>query len=181
LNCDLRFAIERLSGCHPLPFNRKLQIENRPSSLEFVVSAEACPLPSRSPGVEAATVDRMLQAKRIAVVGMSDDPDRPSHGIGGYLLAHGYEVIPVNPKHDQVLGRKCYASLQDVPGAVDLVNVFRRPEFCADVTRQAIEAGAKGVWLQAGIRNEAAQRLAADAGIDFVQDRCIMVEHMQRR
>ena len=143
--------------------------------------AESCPLPSRSPAVEASAIDRMLKAKRIAVVGMSDDPDRPSHGIGGYLLAHGYEVIPVNPSHDAVLGKKCYPSLADVPGEIDLVNVFRRPEFCADVTREAIAAGAKGVWLQAGIRNEEAKRLAAEAGIGFVQDRCIMVEHTQRR
>jgi predicted CoA-binding protein len=145
------------------------------------MSAEFCPLPSRSPGAETSAVDRMLQARRIAVVGMSDDPDRPSHGIGGYLVAHGYEVIPVNPTHEQVLGLKCYASLAEVPGKVDLVNVFRRPEFCAEVTRQAIAAGARAVWLQAGIRSEEAKQLAAEAGIDFVQDRCIMVEHMQRR
>jgi predicted CoA-binding protein len=123
----------------------------------------------------------MLQARRIAVVGMSDDPSRPSHGIGGYLASHGYEVIPVNPNHDQVLGQKCYARLSDVPGEIDLVNVFRRPQFCADVTRDAIAKGAKGVWLQAGIRNEEARKLAEDAGVDFVQDRCIMVEHMGRR
>jgi predicted CoA-binding protein len=142
---------------------------------------EACPLPSRSPGDEAAAVDRMLAAKRIAIVGMSDDPSRPSHGIGSYLLSHGYDVVPVNPTHDQVLAKKCYANLSDVPGKIDLVNVFRRPEFCADVTRQAIEIGVEGVWLQAGIRNEEARDLAREAGIDFVQDRCIMVEHMDRR
>ena len=145
------------------------------------MSAEYCPLPSRSPAVEMAAVDRMLQAKRIAVVGMSDDPSRPSHGIGGYLAAHGYEVIPVNPTHEKVLGRKCYARLADVPGKIDLVNVFRRGEFCDDVTREAIAAGAAGVWLQSGIRNEEARALAEQAGIDFVQDRCLMVEHMQRR
>ena len=145
------------------------------------MSAESCPLPSRSPGAESSAVDRMLQAKRITIVGMSDDPSRASHGIGGYLRANGYEVIPVNPNHEMVLGLKCYARLADVPVEIDLVNVFRRPEFCADVTREAIEAGAKGVWLQAGIRNEKAQALAAEAGVDFVQDRCIMVEHMQRR
>jgi uncharacterized protein len=80
-----------------------------------------------------------------------------------------------------VFGQKCYARLSDVPGEIDLVNVFRRPQFCADVTREAIEAGAKGVWLQAGIRNEDARILAEEAGVDFVQDRCIMVEHMARR
>jgi len=142
---------------------------------------ESCPLPLREPGAESAAVDRMLKAKRVAIVGMSDDPSRPSHGIGGYLAAHGYDVIPVNPNHDEVLGQKCYARLSDVPGEIDLVNVFRRPQFCADVTREAIEAGAKGVWLQAGIRNEEARKLAEEAGVDFVQDRCIMVEHMARR
>ena len=143
--------------------------------------SEQCPLPLRTPGAESAVVDRMLKAKRIVVVGMSDDPSRPSHGIGGYLAAHRYEVIPVNPNHDEVLGQKCYARLSDVPGGIDLVNVFRRPQFCAEVTREAIEAGAKGVWLQAGIRNEEARKLAEEAGVDFVQDRCIMVEHMARR
>ena len=145
------------------------------------MSTEYCPLPSRSCDAETAAVDRMLKAKRVAVVGLSDDPSRPSHGIASYLLAHGYDVIPVNPNHAEVLGRKCYARLADVPGLIDLVNVFRRSEACADVTADAIAAGAKGVWLQAGIRNEEARRLAEEAGIDFVQDRCIMVEHMQRR
>ena len=145
------------------------------------MSAEACPLPSRLPGQEASAIDRMLTAKRIAIVGMSDDPMRPSNGIGGYLMSHGFEIIPVNPNHEKVLGLKCYASLADIPGGVDLVNVFRRPLACADVTRDAIAIGAKGVWLQSGIRNEEAKRLAEEAHIDFVQDRCIMVEHMSRR
>src|SRR3954451_4512781 len=132
------------------------------------MTSEYCPLPSRSPGAESAAIDRMLKAKRVAVVGLSDSPDRPSHGIAGYLIDHGYEVIPVNPAHDQVLGMKCYAKLSDVPGKIDLVNVFRRSEFCEDVTRQAIAAGAGGVWLQAGIRNEAARRAAEEGKIDFV-------------
>jgi predicted CoA-binding protein len=145
------------------------------------MSSEYCPLPSRLCAAESAAVDRMLQANRIAVVGLSDDPTRPSHGIAGYLIEHGYDVIGVNPTHQTVFGRKCYARLADVPGPIDLVNVFRRSEFCADVTRDAIAVGAKGVWLQSGIRNEEARQLAEAAGIDFVQDRCIMVEHMQRR
>ena len=145
------------------------------------MSEESCPLPLRTPGAESSAVDRMLQAKRVAVVGMSDDPDRPSHGIGGYLASHGYEVIPVNPSHAEVMGLTSYPTLADVPGEIDLVNVFRLAQFCADVTRDAIARGAKGVWLQAGIRNEQARKLAEDAGIDFVQDRCIMVEHMGRR
>ena len=130
--------------------------------------------------MEAAAVDRMLKAKRIAVVGMSDDPSRPSNGIGGYLISHGYEVIPITPTHQSIMGRKCYPTLADVPGKIDIVNVFRRPEFCADVVKDAIAVGAKGVWLQSGIRNDEGRVLAADAKIDFVEDRCIMVEHMQR-
>ena len=143
--------------------------------------SEQCPLPLRTPGAESSAVDRMLKAKRVAVVGLSDDPNRPSHGIAGYLEAHGYEVIPVNPNHRSVNERRCYPSLADVPGEIDLVNVFRRAQFCTDVTRQAIARGVKGVWLQAGIRNEEARNLAEEAGVDFVQDRCIMVEHMGRR
>jgi predicted CoA-binding protein len=142
---------------------------------------EACPLPSRAAGAEASAVDRMLQAKRIAVVGMSDDPMRPSNGIGLYLASHGYEVFAVNPNHQKIGKLKCYAKLADVPGPIDVVNVFRRSEFCADVVREAIAAGAKGVWMQAGIRNDEARKLAETAKIDFVQDRCIMVEHMQRQ
>ena len=144
------------------------------------MSADACPLPSRSPGAEAAAVDRMLQAKRVAVVGMSDDPSRPSHGIGGYLLAHGYEVFPVNPNCQTVMGKKCYAKLSDVPGPIDLVNVFRRPLACPDVVRDAVAVGAKGVWLQSGIISDEAKRLAQEAGIPFIQNRCIMVEHSRR-
>ena len=78
------------------------------------------------------------------------------------------------------MGLKSYATLKDVPGEADVVNVFRRPEFCAEITRDAIAIGAKGVWLQSGVRNEEAKRLAQSAGIDFVQDRCIMVEHRMR-
>ena len=144
------------------------------------MSGEACPMPSRGQGSDAGAIERMLGAGRIAIVGLSDDPGRPSYQIASYLKAEGYEVVPVNPTHDTVLGMTCYPSLGDVPGEVDVVNVFRRPEFCADVTRDAIAIGAKGVWLQSGIRNEEAKKLAQSAGIDFVQDRCIMVEHRMR-
>ncbi|MGH7215106.1 MAG: CoA-binding protein [Tepidisphaeraceae bacterium] len=141
---------------------------------------DSCPLPKPSGDGEFGAIARMLSAKRIAIVGLSDDPSRPSHEIGEYLLSQGKEIIPVNPTHTQVLGRRCYARLADVPGPIDLVNVFRRPEFCADVTREAIAAGARGVWLQSGITNAEAKKLADDVGIDFVQNRCIMVEHAQR-
>jgi predicted CoA-binding protein len=123
----------------------------------------------------------MLKARRVAIVGLSDDPSRPSYRIAGYLIGHGFDVVGVNPKHETVLGRPCYRSLEDVPGPVDLVNVFRRPLACGDVARSAVATGAKGLWLQSGIRNGDAQRIASEAGIDFVQDRCIMIEHMSQR
>ena len=120
----------------------------------------------------------MLVAKRVAVVGLSDDPSRASHGVASYLQSAGKEIIPVNPNYDRVLGVKCYPSLEEVPGRIDVVDVFRRPEFCADVVRSAVAVGAKGVWLQSGIVSEEARRIAAEAGIDFVQDRCMKVDHM---
>ena len=141
-------------------------------------SEGACPLPGDLPDDEAAVIRRMLGGKKIAVVGLSDDPNRPSYDVARYLLSVGKEIIPVNPNHAKVLGLKCYPSLDQVPEPVDVVDVFRRPEFCADVVRDAIAAGAKGVWLQTGIVSDEAERIAAEAGIDFVQDRCLKVEHM---
>jgi predicted CoA-binding protein len=120
----------------------------------------------------------MLAARRIAVVGLSDDPTRASHGVASYLRSVGKDIIPVNPNHPTAMGLKCYPSLEDVPGPIDVVDVFRRAEFCADVVRSAVAVGAKGVWLQAGIVSPEAERLARDAGIDFVQDRCMKVDHM---
>lgn len=140
---------------------------------------EACPLPSTPEDrSEAAAVRRMLAGKRIAVVGLSDDPSRPSHGVASYLRSVGKEVIPVNPTHATVMGLKCYASLEAVPGPIDVVDVFRRPEHCADVVRSAIAVRAKGVWLQTGIVSDEARQIARRAGIDFVEDRCMKVDHM---
>jgi len=141
---------------------------------------EACPLPRKPSDDEETIIRRLLRAQRIAIVGLSDDPSRPSHEIGEYLLSHGKTIVPVNPKHASVLGLKCYASLVEVPGPIDLVNVFRRPEYCARVACDAVAVGAKGVWLQSGIVNNEARDLAQLAGIDFVQNRCILVEHMRR-
>jgi predicted CoA-binding protein len=125
-------------------------------------------------------IRHLLQAKRIAVVGLADDPSRPSHYVSEYMMENGKEVIPVNPNHEQVLGKQCYKSLKDVPGSIDLVNVFRRPSFCPEVVRDAIAVGAKGIWLQSGIISEEAQKLAREAGIPFIQNRCLMVEHSRR-
>ena len=144
------------------------------------MEGESCPLPVRKGDSEAEVIARLLAANRIAVVGLSDDPSRPSFGIASYLLSAGKQVIPVNPNLKRVLGLACYPSLEAAPGPVELVNVFRRPEHCADVVRSAIAVKARGVWLQSGIINGEARALAAKAGIDFVQNRCIMVEHMHR-
>lgn len=142
---------------------------------------DACRLPTPAPADEGAAIDRMLGGRRVAVVGLSNDPYKASHGVAAYLRSAGYEIIPVNPNHDEVLGERCYPSLRSVPGPIDVVDVFRRPEHCADVVRDAIAVGAKGVWLQQGIESAEAERLAREARIDFVQDRCLKVEHMMRR
>ncbi len=128
----------------------------------------------------AATIRRLLAAKRIAIVGLSDNPSRPSHGVAAYLRSVGKEILPVNPNHAKVMGVTCYRSLKDIPGPIDLVDVFRRPQFCAAVARQAVEVGAKGLWLQSGIRSHEAREIARKAGIDYVEDRCLKVEHMHR-
>jgi predicted CoA-binding protein len=140
------------------------------------MSNEACPLPDRSRSVDAV-VRRMLEGKRIAVIGLSDDPTRPSHGVASYLRSAGKEIIPVNPNCATVMGLRSYAALEDVPGKIDVVDVFRRAEHCPEIVRSAIKLGIKGVWLQSGIRSDEARDLATRAGIDYVQDRCMMVEH----
>ena len=145
------------------------------------MSGEYCALPANSDNDEHAIIQRLLKLNRIAVVGLSDDPSRPSHYVSKYMQSHGKEIIPVNPSHEAVFDVKCYRSLDDVPGEVELVNVFRRPNAVPDVVRAAIRKGAKGIWLQAGITSEEGRRLAREAGIDYVEDRCIMVEHRARR
>lgn len=127
-------------------------------------------------------VEQLLEAQRIAVIGLSDEPSRPSYYVSEYLQQAGKEIYPVNPTVLEVLGRRCYAKLDHVPAPpVDLVLVFRRPAACGEVAKEAVNIGAKGLWLQSGIRNEEAQRICAEAGIPFVQDRCIMIEHGARK
>jgi len=142
------------------------------------MSNEACPLPVPPSASEEATIQRLLRAKSIAVVGLTDDPSRPSHDVSSYLQDHGYEITPVNPGLATALGKRAYKSLAELPAPPDVVLVFRRPEHCAQVAKDAVAAGAKGLWLQAGIQNDEAKRIAAEAGIPFVQDRCMKVEHI---
>lgn len=125
---------------------------------------------------EAEQIRRMLDGRRIAIVGLSDDPSRPSHDIARVLLSRGKQVVPVNPNVSQVLGLECVASLSEAEGPIDVVNVFRRAEYCPDIVRAAIAVGARGVWLQSGIASPEARHLADEAGIDYVEDRCIKVE-----
>ena len=113
----------------------------------------------------------------IAVVGLSPNPSRDSHRVAFYLLAQGYTVIPVNPKEEAILGQKCYPSLADIPVPVDMVDVFRASEHAPEVARQAAAIGAKSLWLQEGVISGQAEAIAKQAGLAFVQDRCLMVEH----
>lgn len=126
-------------------------------------------------------VDKVLgYARRIAVVGLSDRPDRASLGVASYLLDHGYDIIPVNPTIDEVLGLRAYPSLADVPGEIDLVDVFRRPEHLVDVARQAADVGVRALWLQLGLRSGEARSVAEEAHMDFVEDACLKVEVARR-
>lgn len=120
----------------------------------------------------------MLAANRIAVVGLSDDPSRPSYQVAAYLKSVGKEIVPINPTAKTIMGLTSYPSLEEAPRPIEVVDVFRRPEFCADVVRSAIAIGARGVWLQSGITSLESEQLAREAGIDFVQDRCLKVDHM---
>jgi predicted CoA-binding protein len=113
----------------------------------------------------------------IAVVGLSSNHMRPSNGVGEYLVRVGYRVIPINPNETEVLGEKSYARLEDVPEKIDLVDVFRRPEFVPDIVESAIRVGAKTVWLQEEVVHEAAAERARAAGLNVVMDRCILKEH----
>ncbi|SFS44785.1 CoA-binding protein [Marininema halotolerans] len=120
----------------------------------------------------------LSEAKNIAVVGLSANPERTSHMIAKALQAVGYRIFPVNPTlSEPVLGEKPYASVKEIPEPIDIVDVFRRSEHCYPVAQDAVEAGAKTLWLQQGIINEEAAALAKEAGLNVIMDRCIKVDH----
>ncbi len=125
--------------------------------------------------------DLLERTKTIAVVGLSDNPLRPSHGVSAYMQSRGYRIIPVNPAIESSLGEKAYASLLDVPEKIDLVNIFRRPEFVEEVVDEAIQLKVPAVWMQEEIIHEKAAEKARQAGIFVVMDRCILVEHRARQ
>jgi hypothetical protein len=123
------------------------------------------------------------RTKRIALVGASADPDRPSHGVMRQLLDAGYDVVPINPTVESVLGRKAYPTLEEAAaatGGFDMVDVFRRPEHTPDVARSAVAIGAKSLWLQLGVVNWEAAQIAHDGGLEVVMDRCTAIEERRR-
>lgn len=127
------------------------------------------------------TINRILdECQTIAVVGLSSNPGRASNGVARYIKEQGYRVIPVNPNEQRVLGEKAYPSLADVPGKIDLVDIFRRSEAAGSVVDDAIKIGAKAVWLQEGVIDRAAAGRAQEAGLLVVMDRCWLKEHARR-
>jgi len=124
------------------------------------------------------TIQRVLRdAKTIAIVGLSGNVLRASYFVGFYLQRHGYRVIPVNPREPQILGERSFASLRDVPVAVDIVNVFRAPAALPGIAREAVAIGARCLWCQFTVINEEGARIAEDGGLAVVMDRCMKVEH----
>jgi predicted CoA-binding protein len=129
-----------------------------------------------------STIPEILQsAKIIAVVGLSSRRFRPSYGVSEYMQSAGYRIIPVNPNETEILGEKVYATLDEVPGSIDIVNIFRRPEFVPEIVDAAIRKNAKAIWMQEGVENAEAEQKARQAGLFVVADRCILKEHRKHR
>jgi uncharacterized protein len=124
--------------------------------------------------------DLLTRSRSIAVVGLSHDPMRPSHGVSAYMQSHGYRIIPVNPQITGCLGEKAYATLLDVPEKIDIVNIFRRPEFVEEVVDQAIQVKVPAIWMQEDVIHVKAAQKAREAGIFVIMDRCILKEHKAR-
>jgi uncharacterized protein len=132
----------------------------------------ACPLD------EISNLRRILRAcRRVAIVGLSAEWHRPSFFVAKYLQQHGFRVIPVNPRYETILGERCYARLEDIPEPIDMVDVFRRSADVGPIADSAIAIGAKCLWQQIGVTNEAAAARARAAGLDVVMDRCVKIEH----
>ncbi len=131
-------------------------------------------------GTADPILDILEKCKKLAVVGLSSKPSRPSYGVAAYMKAHGYRIIPVNPNEQSVFGEKAYATLDDIPDAIEVVVIFRRSEFVAEVVQAAIRKHAMVVWMQEGVIHEEAAAGARAAGLFVVQDRCILKEHAKR-
>ena len=127
----------------------------------------------------SSTIKKIFELKTIAVVGMSPKPERPSHYVALYLQENGYEIIPVNPGHDEIAGLRSYPSLIDIQVNVDIVDVFRRSEFVEPIAKDTIKIGAKALWLQDNVVNIDAGKLAEDAGLMVVMNDCMLRQHRQ--
>jgi predicted CoA-binding protein len=117
------------------------------------------------------------EAKTVAVVGLSSDPDKASHEVGEYLKEQGYRIIPVNPNEEEVLGEHAYGAVEEIPEEVDVVDVFLPPDKTPEIAEDAVRAGAKTLWLQEGITNEEARQIAEEGGLAYVEDRCMKKTH----
>jgi hypothetical protein len=143
-----------------------------------------CALPDRSSAAEIRkyqdplVIRKILHtARTVAIVGMSSNVLRPSNFVGFYLQRHGYRIVPVNPRETEAVGERAYASLKDIPFHVDVVDVFRAPQFVPEVAREAVEIGADALWLQFGVISGEGAHIAEAGGLDVVMDRCMKVEH----
>ncbi len=135
-----------------------------------------CEMPDANPPSDE--IRQLLESHRvIAIVGLSDKPERDSYRVAKYMKENGYRIIPVNPTQDEILGEKSYASLNDIPEAVDVVDIFRKPEAIPAVVDDAIAIGAKAVWMQLGLAHHVSAEKARQAGLQVVQSKCIKVEH----
>jgi predicted CoA-binding protein len=121
--------------------------------------------------------DLLRRTRRVTMVGLSPDPSRPSYRVAVHMLAYGYDVVPINPSVDEVLGQRAYPALADVPGELGIVDVFRRVEAIPGIVREAVALNPVAVWLQLGLVSDEAEALCAEAGVPFVQDRCVKMEH----
>ena len=124
--------------------------------------------------------EALTKFRNIAVVGLSSKTERPSHGVSAYMQQQGYRIIPVNPNESEVLGEPSYPSLLEVPEPVEIVNVFRRSEFVSEIVDQAIQMKARMIWMQEGVSDAQAAERAREAGLEVVEDRCILKEHAKR-
>ena len=151
-----------------------------PTMPDAAHASEACEFPD-SPN-DPELVKKILEnCKTVAVIGLSHKENRDSHRVAAYLKRNGYTIIPVNPAREKILGEKCYKSVTDIPFKVDVVNVFRKPSALPELAEQIVAAKPGAVWFQVGIVNEKASKIIREAGIDFVQNLCIMAEHARLR
>lgn len=160
------------------------QLEEHGTVAPGVAGSSPVVHPPLSMTEEEEKIRQILSFKNIAVVGMSDNPEKPSNRVPAYLMKQGYKIIPVNPTKDEIMGIKSYKSLLDIEDEIDVVNVFRRPEHVLEVVKDAIErkkkrGDIKAIWLQEGIINDEAKKLAEENGLLFIQDKCMFKEHLR--